>query len=68
LLKDSVKNVKINSFLWLNEVKQAFNQLYDVFMKAFILRYLDSEQYIHIEIDAFNYAVMSILFQSDDED
>ncbi len=25
LLRDSVKNVKMNSFIWLNEVKQAFN-------------------------------------------
>ncbi len=68
LLRDSVKDVKMSSFIWLNKAKQAFNQLRDVFMKAFILRYFDSEQHIHIEIDAFNYAVVSILSQSDDED
>ncbi len=68
LLRDSVKNVKISSFIWLNEAKQAFNQLRDVFMRASILRQFDSEQHIHIEIDAFNYAVASILSQSDDED
>ncbi len=68
LLKDSVKDVKMNSFIWLNEAKQAFNQLRDVFMRASILRHFDSEQYIHIEINAFNYAVASILSQSDDED
>ncbi len=58
----------MSSFIWLNEAKQAFNQLCDVFMRAFILRHFDSEQHIHIEIDMFNYAVVSILFQSDDED
>jgi hypothetical protein len=48
-------------------VKQAFNQLHDVFMKAFILRHFDLKQHIHVEIDAFDYAVASILSQSDDE-
>ncbi len=67
LLKDSVKDVKMNSFIWLNEVKQAFNQPRDVFTRAFILRHFDSKQYICIEIDAFDYAVTSILSQSDDE-
>ncbi len=68
LLRDSVKDVKMSSFIWLSEAKQAFNQLRDVFMKTSILRHFDSEQHIHIEIDAFNYAVASILSQSDDED
>jgi len=68
LLKNSVKDVKINSFIWLSEAKQAFNQLRDVFMKMSILRHFDSERHIHIEIDIFNYAVASILSQSDDED
>ena len=68
LLKDSVKDVKMNSFIWLNEVKQAFNQLCNVFMKTFILRHFDSKQHIHIEINAFDYAVASILSQSNDED
>ncbi len=67
LLRDNVKDVKMNSFIWLSEAKQAFNQLRDVFMRAFILRYFDSEQHIHIEINAFNYAVANILSQSDDE-
>ena len=58
----------MSSFIWLNEAKQAFNQLCDVLMRAFILRHFDSEQHIHIKIDMFNYAVASILFQSDDED
>ncbi len=49
-------------------MKQAFNQLHDIFIKAFILRHFDSEQYICIKINAFNYAVASILSQSDDED
>ncbi len=57
----------MSSFIWLSEAKQTFNQLRDVFMKASILRHFDSEQHIHIEIDAFNYAVASILSQSDDE-
>jgi len=52
----------------LSEAKQAFNQLCDVFMRASILRHFDSERHIHIEIDVFNYAVASILSQSDDED
>ncbi len=68
LLRDSVKDVKMSSFIWSSEVKQAFNQLRDVFIRAFILRHFDSEQHIHIEIDMFNYAVASILSQSDDED
>ncbi len=68
LLKDSVKDVKMSSFIWSSEVKQAFNQLRDVFMRVFILRHFDSKRHIHIEIDTFNYAVMSILSQSDDED
>ncbi len=68
LLRDSVKDVKMSSFIWLNEAKQAFNQLRDVFMRAFILRHFDSEQHIHIEINAFNYAVASILSQLNDED
>jgi len=68
LLKDSVKDVKISSFIWLNEVKQAFNQLHDVFMKVFILRHFDSEQHICIKINMFNYVVASILSQSDDKD
>ncbi len=68
LLKDSVKDVKMSSFIWLSEAKQAFNQLRDVFMRASILRHFDSEWHIHIEINTFNYAVMSILSQSNDED
>ncbi len=68
LLRDSVKDVKISSFIWSNKVKQAFNQLCDVFMKASILRHFDSEQHIHIEINAFNYAVANILSQSNDKD
>ncbi len=68
LLRDSVKDVKMSSFIWLNEAKQAFNQLRDVFMRAFILRHFDSERHIHIEINVFDYAVASILSQSDDED
>ncbi len=68
LLKNSVKDVKMNSFIWLSEAKQAFNQLRDVFMKTSILRHFDSEWHIHIEIDTFNYAVVSILSQSDNED
>ncbi len=55
-------------FIWLNEAEQVFNQLRDVFMKISILRHFDSEWHIHIEINAFNYAVASILSQSDDED
>ncbi len=54
-------------FIWLNEAEQVFNQLRDVFMKISILRHFDSEWHIHIEINAFNYAVASILSQSDDE-
>ncbi len=68
LLRDSVKDVKMSSFIWSSEAKQAFNQLCNVFMKTFILRHFDSEQHIHIEINVFNYAVASILSQSDDED
>ena len=68
LLKYSVKDVKMNSFIWSSEAKQAFNQLRDIFMRASILRHFDSEWHIHIEINAFNYAVASILSQSDDED
>ncbi len=68
LLKDSVKDVKMNSFIWSSEAKQAFNQLRDVFMRTSILRHFDSEQHIRIEIDAFNYAVANILSQSDDKD
>ncbi len=68
LLRDSVKDVKMSSFIWLSEAKQAFNQLRDVFMRASILRHFDSERHIHIKINAFNYAVASILSQSDDED
>ncbi len=67
LLRDSVKDVKMSSFIWLSEAKQAFNQLRDVFMRALILRHFDSERHIHIEINAFNYAVASILSQSDNE-
>ena len=68
LLRDSVKDVKMSSFIWLSEAKQAFNQLRDVFMRASILKHFDSKRHIHIEINAFNYAVASILSQSDDED
>ncbi len=32
LLRDNVKDVKMSSFIWLNKVKQAFNQLHDVFI------------------------------------
>ncbi len=68
LLRDSVKNVKMSSFIWLSEAKQAFNQLRDVFIRTFILRHFDSERHIYIEIDMFNYAVASILSQSNNED
>ncbi len=37
-------------------------------MKMFILRHFDLKQHIYIEIDAFNYAVMSILSELNDED
>ena len=43
LLKDSVKDVKMNSFIWSNEAKQAFNQLRNVFMRTSILRHFNSE-------------------------
>ncbi len=49
-------------------MKQAFNQLHNVFIKMFILRHFDSEWHIHIEINTFNYAVADILSQSDNED
>ncbi len=68
LLRNNVKDVKISSFIWLSEAKQAFNQFRDIFMRMIILRHFDSEWYIHIKINAFNYAVTSILSQSDDED
>ncbi len=68
LLRDSVKDIKMSSFIWLSEAKQAFNQLRDVFMKTSILRHFDSERHIHIEINAFDYAIASILSQSNDED
>ncbi len=68
LLRDSVKDVKMSSFIWLNEAKQAFNQLRDVFMRTFILRHFDLKQHIQIKIDMFNYAIMNILSQSDDKD
>ncbi len=68
LLRDSLKDVKMSSFIWLNEAKQAFNQLRDVFMRMSILRHFDSERHIHIKINTFNYAVANILSQSDDED
>ncbi len=68
LLRDSVKDVKMSSFIWSSEAKQAFNQLRDVFMRASILRHFDSERHIRIEIDMFNYAVANIFSQSDDED
>ncbi len=67
LLRDSVKDVKMNLFIWLNEAKQAFNQLHDVFIKMSILRHFDSEQHICIKINTFDYAVTSILSQSNDE-
>ncbi len=67
LLRDSVKDVKMSSFIWLSKAKQAFNQLRDVFMRASILRHFDSEQHICIKINTFNYAVASILSQSNDE-
>ncbi len=57
----------MNSFIWLNKAKQAFNQIYDAFMRMFILRHFDLKWYIYIKIDAFNYAVASTLSQSDDE-
>jgi len=68
LLRNSVKNVKMSSFIWSSEVKQAFNQHRNVFMRAFILKHFDSEWHICIKINAFNYAVASILSQSDNED
>ncbi len=67
LLRNSVKDVKMSLFIWSSEAKQAFNQLRDVFMKTFILRHFDSEWHIYIEINVFNYAVTSILSQSNDE-
>ncbi len=67
LLKDSIKNVKMSSFIWSSEAKQAFNQLRNVFMRASILKYFDSKQHIYIEIDMFDYAVASILSQLNDE-
>ncbi len=68
LLRNSVKDVKMSSFIWSSEAKQAFNQLHDVFMRTSILRHFDSERHIHIKINALNYAVANILSQSDDED
>jgi len=45
-----------------------FNQLCNVFIKTFILRHFDLKQHIHVKINVFNYAVIDILSQSDDED
>ncbi len=58
----------MNSFIWVNEVKHTFNQLYDIFMKIFILRHFDIKQHICIKINIFNYTVANILFQSNNED
>ncbi len=58
----------MSSFIWLNEAKQAFNQLHDIFIKMFILRHFDLERHIYIEINMFDYAVTSILSQLNDKD
>jgi len=45
-----------------------FNQLHNIFIKAFILKHFDLKQHIYVKIDVFNYAVMNILSQSNDKD
>ena len=52
---------KLN-FLTFN-AKKAFNQLQLVFLKAPILRHLDPESHIRIEIDASSYAIGGVSSQ-----
>ena len=57
-----VRRVGEPSFLTL-DAKQAFTQLRQVFTKAPILRYFDSEHYIRIETNVLSYAIGGIFCQ-----
>ena len=58
----SVCGVEEPSFLTL-KARQAFTQLRQMFTKAPILQYFDSEHHIWIEINAFVYAIGNVLSQ-----
>ena len=67
LLKSSKKNKKSKSFLWIDEAKQAFNELRFIFSFASLLYHFDSIKKIRVKTDVLNFAVAKILSQFDEE-
>ena len=62
LFKNNKNEKKKSSFKWSNEVEHAFRQLKDIFISIFFLHY-DFLKRNRVKIDAFNFAVASILNQ-----
>ncbi len=61
LLKESKNGKKFGSFVWSNEVEQAFRQLCDIFMLAPLLCHYNSSKKIRVKTNASNFAIASIL-------
>ena len=65
--KSKSRNRKSNIFLT-QEIFETFLHLRQTFMKTSILQHFNSIKFIRVKIDASNYAIESILCQSNDEE
>jgi hypothetical protein len=63
MLKEMQIDVKKNSFLLIDEKKQAFNLLREVFQYASILTHFDSDFFIQLKTDAFEFNIARIISQ-----
>jgi hypothetical protein len=63
MLKKMQVDVKKNSFLLIDQKKQAFNLLKEVFQYASILTHFDSDFFIRLKIDAFEFDITRIISQ-----
>ena len=63
LLKGSIKGIKIESFDWSVEAEKIFRRLREVFTKASLLYYFDSELLIRVKTNTLDFDLIDILIQ-----
>ena len=59
LLKNNVKNVKTESFIWNDVAKTTFKKLKKKFIKTLILKHFNLKKRIKIKINAFEFVIAS---------
>ena len=66
LLKDNKNEKNTKSFVWFKNVERAFRELCDIFMFVSLLCHFDLVKKIWVETDVFNFAIIDILNQQND--